>query len=94
MLAFEVEAAKERFPPDTAEVVSYVRAMNYGMRRLKTLPLSLRLIREIQRELKRGVRGSEWMPGEFRTTQNWIGPPGPTLPEAVFVPPLSKVEAR
>jgi Fic family protein len=87
VLAFEVEAAKDRIPPDTEEVVNYVRAMNYGMRRLKALPMSLRLIREIHRELMRGVRGSERMPGEFRTSQNWIGPPGSTLAEATFVPP-------
>ena len=87
VLAFEAEAAKEPIPLGAEEVVNYVRAMNYGMRRMKTLPLSLRLIREIHRELMRGVRGSERLPGEFRTSQNWIGPPGSTLAEAAFVPP-------
>jgi Fic family protein len=87
VLAFEVEAAKEGIPADAAEVVNYVRAMSYGNRRLQTLPLSLRLIREIHRELMHGVRGSERLPGEFRTSQNWIGAPGSTLTDAAFVPP-------
>jgi Fic family protein len=87
VLAFEVEAAKEGIPADAAEVVNYVRAMSYGNRRLQTLPLSLRLIREIHRELMHGVRGSERLPGEFRTSQNWIGAPGSTLADAAFGPP-------
>jgi Fic family protein len=87
VLAFEVEAATERIPPDAAEVVNYVQAVNYGIRRLQKLPLSLRLIREIHRELMRGVRGSELLPGEFRASQNWIGAPGSTLADAAFVPP-------
>ena len=69
------------------DVVNYVHAMNYGLERLKTLPLSLRLIREIHAELIRGVRGSDKSPGEFRKTQNWIGPQGCTLATATFVPP-------
>ena len=69
------------------DVVNYVRAMNYGLERLQTLPLSLRLIREIHAELIRGVRGSDKSPGEFRKTQNWIGPQGCTLVNATFVPP-------
>jgi len=67
--------------------VNYVRAMNYGLERVKTLPLSLRLIREIHRELLQGVRGAERQPGEFRTSQNWIGAGGATLSQATFVPP-------
>jgi Fic family protein len=72
---------------DTAEVVNYVRALNYGIRRLAELPLSLRLIREIHAELMRGVRGHGKAPGEFRVTQNWIGPQGANLANATFVPP-------
>ena len=55
-------------------MVNYVRAMNYGLQRLDSLPLSLRLLREIHAELLQGVRGTEKQPGEFRTSQNWIGP--------------------
>ncbi len=72
---------------DTGEVVNYVRALNYGMRRLAELPLSLRLIREIHTELMRGVRGENKAPGEFRVTQNWIGAKGANLSTASFVPP-------
>jgi len=69
------------------EVVNYVAAMNYGLDRLASLPLSLRLIREIHAILLSGVRGAEKSPGEFRRTQNWIGPQGCTLANATFVPP-------
>jgi cell filamentation protein, protein adenylyltransferase len=87
VLQFEVDSKGREFPKDIREVVNYVRAMNYGLERLKTLPLSLRLIREIHGKLLEGVRGSHRTPGEFRTSQNWIGPPGCTLSEATFVPP-------
>jgi Fic family protein len=72
---------------DVDEVVNYIRAMNKGLERLTTLPLSLRLIREIHAELLKGVRGEHRAPGEFRTTQNWIGPPGSTIDNATFIPP-------
>ena len=74
-------------PRDVAEVVNYVRAMNYGLERLASLPVSVRLIREIHAELLRGARGSHLTPGELRRTQNWIGPAGCTLGNATFVPP-------
>jgi len=70
---------------DVAEVSSYVASMNYGLERLNDLPLSLRLIREIHEILMRNSRGSTKQPGEFRTTQNWIG--GSRPGNAVFVPP-------
>ncbi|MFN2289750.1 MAG: Fic family protein [Anaerolineae bacterium] len=74
-------------PPDVREVYNYVRALEYGLDRLQTLPLSLRLIREIHARLMEGVRGEHGTPGEFRRSQNWIGPPGCSLKEATFVPP-------
>ena len=76
-------------PPeaDVKEVHNYVRALEYGLGRLETLPVSLRLIREIHERLMEGVRGEHATPGEFRRTQNWIGPLGATLDEALFVPP-------
>ncbi len=69
------------------EVVNYVNAMNYGIERLKDLPLCLRLIREIHGVLLKNARGGERNPGEFRKSQNWIGPAGSTLLDAAFVPP-------
>lgn len=74
-------------PNDTVEILNYVKAMNHGLRRLEELPLSLRLIREIHGHLLHGTRGQHATPGEFRTSQNWIGPQGATLDEATFVPP-------
>jgi Fic family protein len=70
---------------DVTEVSCYVSAMNYGLERLKTFPLSLRLIREIHGKLMEKGRGSHQHPGEFRTSQNWIG--GSSPGNAVFVPP-------
>jgi Fic family protein len=61
--------------------------MEYGLKRLEELPLSLRFIRELHSILMEGVRGEHATPGEFRLSQNWIGPPGCTLNEATFIPP-------
>ena len=72
---------------DTREVHNYVRALDYGLERLETLPLSVRLIREIHGVLLRGVRGESMTPGEVRRSQNWIGRPGATLEQARYVPP-------
>jgi Fic family protein len=72
---------------DVREVLNYVRALEYGLERLNTLPVSLRLIRELHERLLAGVRGEHATPGEFRRRQNWIGRPGCTLNEATFVPP-------
>jgi Fic family protein len=87
VLQFEIDAHGEPAPKDVGEVVNYVHAMNFGLARLDKLPLSLRLIREIHAELLRGTRGSNREPGEFRRTQNWIGPAGCNLNTATFVPP-------
>jgi Fic family protein len=87
VLAFELDPTRPGLPQDAEEVVNYVRAMNHGLQRLTELPLSLRLIREIHAELVRGVRGQERTPGELRTSQNSIGPPGALLADAAFVPP-------
>jgi Fic family protein len=61
--------------------------MDYGIKRLKTLPLCLRLIREMHEILMKNVRGEHLTPGEFRRSQNWIGSGGCTLNEAKYVPP-------
>jgi Fic family protein len=86
---FYFEASHE--PPavgsDVREVRNYVLAMERGLARLNTLPLSLRLLREIHAQLMDGVGGDHLTPGEFRRSQNWIGPPGCTLNDATYVPP-------
>ncbi len=87
LLAAEARLFDLEPPADVDEVINYVGAMNFGLRRLRDLPVSVRLIREIHSELMRGVRGSHLGPGELRTSQNWIGPGGSTLATATFVPP-------
>ena len=87
LLAAEAGAKGAADSADLREVANYVAALEYGLDRLDTLPLSLRLIREIHERLMRGVRGDAATPGEFRHSQNWIGPPGCTLNDASYVPP-------
>lgn len=70
---------------DVDEIINYISAMNYGIDRLNTFPLSLPLIKEIHSKLLTGVRGKEKNPGEFRNSQNWVG--GTSVSNAVFIPP-------
>lgn len=72
---------------DVREVHNYVLALDYGLERLQTLPVSQRLIRELHARLMKGVRGGQFTPGEFRKTQNWIGAAGSTIETATYVPP-------
>lgn len=87
LLASEAGAAVARSPADLREVANYVVALEYGVERLRTLPVSLRLVRDLHEKLMRGVRGDAATPGEFRRSQNWIGAPGSTLADATYVPP-------
>lgn len=87
VLVFELDPKSRGLPQDVEEVVNHVGAMNYGLERVQTLPLSGRLMREIHERLMQGVRGADKSPGEFRSTQNWIGPRGRPLSRATFVPP-------
>jgi Fic family protein len=88
LYAYEaVQPALSEPTPDVREVYNYVRALEYGLERLASLPLSLRLIRELHALLMEGVRGERQTPGEFRRLQNWIGPPGSTPENAPYVPP-------
>lgn len=87
LLAAEAHIYSPESPKDVDEVVNYVAAMNYGLDRLRELPLSIRLIKEIHERLLQGVRGARLTPGELRRSQNWIGPGGCSLNEATFVPP-------
>jgi Fic family protein len=74
LLAAEAEVLADDAPRDVDEVVNYINALNYGLKRLDTLPVSVRLVREIHERLLAGVRGGHLSPGALRTTQNWIGP--------------------
>lgn len=87
LLAAEAGAEVERSPDELREVANYVSALEHGIQRLNEIPLSLQLIREMHEILMSGVRGEHATPGEFRKTQNWIGPAGCTLKEAKYVPP-------
>src|SRR5216684_968945 len=84
---FEIDPSREPTKPDVREVSNYVLALKHGLQRLKELPVSLRLIRELHANLLRDVRGSDRHPGEFRTVQNWIGPQGSPVEQARYVPP-------
>ncbi|MFY3743282.1 Fic family protein [Anaeromyxobacter sp. Red801] len=87
VLQFDIGEGGEERRLDVEEVVNYVAAMNFGLARVRELPLSLRLIREIHAKLMKGVRGQHRDPGEFRRTQNWIGSGASTIRDAAFVPP-------
>jgi len=84
LLLFENEGTSS-LPDDVTEVSNYVAAMDRGLRRLRDLPLSKRLIKEIHQRLLASGRGSQSQPGEFRQSQNWVG--GTRPGNAVYVPP-------
>ena len=82
------ETKKEyAIPAEIREVRNYIKALHYGLNRVKELPVSLRLIKEIHRVLLHDVRGGSSSTGEFRRVQNWIGTPGMEIHDADFVPP-------
>lgn len=72
---------------DISEVISYIKALEFAVRRMDNFPLCLRLLRETHAILLKNTRGEDKTPGEIRTSQNWIGPAGCLLNEAAYVPP-------
>ena len=82
---FEADETEPSPSSDVKEIINYVRAMEYGIKRLEDLPISYRLICEIHEILMKGVRGEHATPGWMRTSQNWIG--GRNLMDATYVPP-------
>ncbi len=75
---------------NVADVINYIKAVFYAEKRLETLPLCNRLLQEIHDVLMKDARGGEKYPGEFRKSQNWIGPGGSTLKTAKYIPPNVK----
>ena len=83
----EIPGIGKKIPEDVLEVANYVKAMEYGLQRLKDFPLAKRFVRELHEMLLKGVRGQYKLPAEFRQKQNFIGSIGDTLSQATFVPP-------
>lgn len=83
----ETEATGESPSADVEEVLNYIEALEWALAEAERLPLGVRLVRETHRRLLAGVRGRERMPGELRTSQNWVGGGGSTIETARFVPP-------
>lgn len=83
----EVEATGEAPSADVEEVLNYIDALEWGLAQFNQLPLGVRLVRHMHQRLLAGVRGRERRPGEFRTSQNWVGGGGSTIETARFVPP-------
>lgn len=84
---FEAAGSPSSESSDVREVSNYVVALRYGLKRLDTLPLSLRFLREVHARLMAEIRGGTRAPGKFRHVQNWIGPTGSRLETATYVPP-------
>jgi len=87
VLAADAGAMLDANASDIKEVNNYIAALEFGIQRVKTLPLSLRLLKELHAKLMDHVRGQHATPGEFRRSQNWIGVAGCTLATATYVPP-------
>jgi Fic family protein len=78
---------EENTNQNISEVINYIKATDYATERLKTLPLCNRLLLEAHEVLMQNMRGSEKNPGEFRKSQNWIGPQGSSIKTARYIPP-------
>ncbi len=87
LFGFEILGDGSKAPEDVKEVVNYIEATRFAVERFHTLPMSLRLVREIHKLLMAGVRGEIATPGDFRKSKNWIGRPGSTLANATYVAP-------
>ena len=89
VLAFEAGLKPKEDIHEIKKVINYEKALNYGIDRLRKndFPMSLRLVKEIHYKLLKGTRGTSRNLGVFRRSQNWIGPPGVTINDAIFIPP-------
>lgn len=84
---FQINKLDLKKRKDTEEIVNYVHALNFGIRLLDKLPISIRYLKEVHKVLLQNTRGSEKNAGEIRNSQNWIGPRGSTLNNAAYIPP-------
>jgi Fic family protein len=87
LFLFEAAGQPAKETSDVREVSNYVTALREALAHIEKIPISLRLLRDMHRTLMHGARGDEVTPGEFRTSQNWIGFSGARLDDAIFVPP-------
>jgi Fic family protein len=87
LVLLNVDPEVENRRPDTLEVRNYVIALEFGLQRLRELPVSLKLLGELHSRLLKGARGADKSPGEFRDRQNYIGAPGAAIKDARYVPP-------
>jgi len=88
LLEYEADTILRGGPKDVKEVVNYIAAMNYGLEELKKgRKIDTSLLQNIHQQLLQNVRGSEKKPGELRMVQNWIGPSGSSIHDAIFIPP-------
>ena len=85
VLKAEAKIEDSEIHKDVDEILNYISTLNFGIDKSQQLPLSLRLIREMHKELLKGVRGETKAPGEFRASQNWVG--GVSIQTATYVPP-------
>jgi len=87
VLEFEAHMKPRDDINEIREVMNYIKALHHGIEKLEFSDVSLDLIHEIHRFLIKGTRGTHKLPGQLRRVQNWIGLPGGTIHDAVFIPP-------
>ena len=87
LVLLPVDPDVENRTPDTLEVRNYVTALEYGLVRIREVPVSLKLLEELHSRLMKNVRGGDKSPGQFRDRQNFIGAPGSAIKDARYVPP-------
>ncbi|NQS97891.1 MAG: Fic family protein [candidate division Zixibacteria bacterium] len=91
VLEFEVDLKPKEDISEIKEVINYIDALNFGIQRLDSIPMSLRLMKELHAILLKGTRGAQKDPGEFRRSQNWITPRGSSIRDADFIPPPPQI---
>lgn len=87
VLEFEADMTPKDDVNEIKEVVNYIKALNYGIDRIDESPMSLMVLKDIHKILLEGTRGNDKNSGEFKICQNYIGMPGASINEAIFVPP-------